>query len=815
MRRASVNPFRSIKSAVYGSLQELKIMNQTNLSKRAGYGIFTLLLIFLTYTPYIYFNFGFHNDFEIWSYDNKVCCSGFPETPHLIRIGRFLQAYLQNIFLSFFTDLESLAYGRFLGVLFAGLSGIILSSLARKNGMGRLPSAVLGAAACLLPPVQVNLAWLTNFIPGLFNLALVLVVSSIFPGWQSILAKEKGKRLQLGLCVLLLLAVLFIYPPTAGFFLLPALIRILYVGVENKTERTQAIYHLAFFGSVCLAYFVFHRFVYMRLFQITFHDSEFYRFELSTAIWNNLTVFSREILPVMMNLFNAAPSPLISMGVFLVFVAAVTLSIQRSSPRQFAWESLLLLTIFLWMNVPGLLTGGGPPTFYRSWHPGFTAMLFFFIRSIEALLRPATTRIILLALPITGGAFAFDSSLYVATTLAKQYEYSVQQVHAQFSRDRKRYIIVEMRPKSTLFGRPRWGELGFIHFLTPGHVSYILKQDFQLRALPAVESLVARQEQNSFFLETEFLAPSEWLFKRLWSHPLNEPFSNAFDLSVNSFFEKTGRFPTTMDIVGEEPEKIECYRFFLGSDPVPQSMPRAWRLTGSNDRKSWTVLDQQKNQGHWQATQSRMFHPKKKGAFANYRLEFKSGNQVDRLTIPEILLFTKTLACKPPPLTYKTGDPLTLIPPRSGAKLPSVNFAGFVTESGLSTPYARPFRAVDNIYYSFWETFAVFPIDFDFHLFEAKQVKCYSLQAGIDHTPDRMPKSWKVLGSRNRTDWTLLDEQQNETAWAESSRRNYIITAPNSYRFYRLEFLSTNGANNLRIYGIALSEDRDCLKMIP
>ena len=118
--------------------------------------------------------------------------------------------------------------------------------------MGKLSSAAFGATVFLLPPAQVNLGWITNFVPGLFNAVLVLYAASIFPEWQSIVTRERMARVRLGVCFLLLLATLFIYPPTIGFFLLPAMIRIMYSGFAKRENKLQAIYALVFFGLVCL-----------------------------------------------------------------------------------------------------------------------------------------------------------------------------------------------------------------------------------------------------------------------------------------------------------------------------------------------------------------------------------------------------------------------------------------------------------------------------------------------------------------------------------------------------------------------------------
>src|SRR3990167_442897 len=134
------------------------------LKEECLYFVLIILFLFISYLPYLIYDFGFHNDFEIWAYSNKKCCGWFSETWHLTSIGRFLQAILQNIYLSFFTDLHSLVYGRGLAILFSAIAAILIFSQAKKGGMSNFSSAAFSLGVFLLPPAHVNLTYITHFI---------------------------------------------------------------------------------------------------------------------------------------------------------------------------------------------------------------------------------------------------------------------------------------------------------------------------------------------------------------------------------------------------------------------------------------------------------------------------------------------------------------------------------------------------------------------------------------------------------------------------------------------------------------------------
>src|SRR3990167_4207007 len=625
---------------------------------RAGYPyIIIIFLLFLSYLPYLTYNFGFHNDFEIWNTENKVCCSWFSEFWHLTRVGRVLQAILQSIYLANFTDLQSLVVGRGLGIAFAAIGAILISIISRKHGMDKFTSIAFGAGVFLLPPAQINLGWVTNFIPGIFNAALVLFAALLFPAWISLRKYRWRAFLLLTICFVLLLASLFIYPPTAGFFLLPITIGIIYKGLR-KEEIVQTFFTLTFYGLACVTYFVFHRYIFMKYYKIEFAADSFYRFDLASSVIENLTVFIKEICFVMLNLWNTVPSILVAGVVSAIIVISLIHGAKRrpfeSGQRSDSiWYTILvgeaLLVIFLVMNLPGLIPVGGPPNFYRAWHPGMAMVLLLFLRGSDFHLFVPFKKLIISILLLVGAFFAFNSSHHIASTLSRQFIYATEQVKNQFFENRSRYFIVEYRPDAFFFGKKRWGEFGFIHVLTSSHVNYITSEYLGKTARSGVDNLVIKYNENYLFLDPALIdkTTKETEYKNLIKSPENIPgvtvelvglatasipSQNEFGLMMAldnlyyTFWEIEALDPVYADLRFYKEKVIRCYLIEAGIDKAGDRMPHAWRLWGSQDGNEWFLLDTRTDEANWSDKSRRIYKIPNTSPYNIYSFEFLETN---------------------------------------------------------------------------------------------------------------------------------------------------------------------------------------------
>ncbi|WP_339304643.1 discoidin domain-containing protein [Paenibacillus sp. FSL L8-0435] len=57
----------------------------------------------------------------------------------------------------------------------------------------------------------------------------------------------------------------------------------------------------------------------------------------------------------------------------------------------------------------------------------------------------------------------------------------------------------------------------------------------------------------------------------------------------------------------------------------------------------------------------------------------------------------------------------------------------------------------------------------------------------------RAPKNWTFEGSNDGATWTILDTQSNVTTWANSTRKEFIVSTPKLFNTYRLNITANNG----------------------
>lgn len=85
------------------------------------------------------------------------------------------------------------------------------------------------------------------------------------------------------------------------------------------------------------------------------------------------------------------------------------------------------------------------------------------------------------------------------------------------------------------------------------------------------------------------------------------------------------------------------------------------------------------------------------------------------------------------------------------------------------------------------------------YLGNERKILRYSLTSfSASRELDYMPRIWRIEGSNNDTDWTVIDYRENEPAWGALETREYKIKTPNFYRYYRLFIVDNYEHSNIK-----------------
>lgn len=191
---------------------------------------------------------------------DKTSWFGFIESGHLLFIGRALGAVLINGQCFFLNQISDFAASRFVSFLvLLVFTGLFFQRLSRKHHLGFFWSGIISFGILLLPSNQVSILWAGNFVPGSLNLLY---------SFASYLLLERVQRgtlpsvIALSGSLLLFIASLFIYPPTAMFVYVFTFSSILF-SPFSQWRHTRLIVgrDLLFFGAGMGIYWIMNRFL--------------------------------------------------------------------------------------------------------------------------------------------------------------------------------------------------------------------------------------------------------------------------------------------------------------------------------------------------------------------------------------------------------------------------------------------------------------------------------------------------------------------------------------------------------------------------
>lgn len=259
-------------------------------------------------------------------------------------------------------------------------------------------------------------------------------------------------------------------------------------------------------------------------------------------------------------------------------------------------------------------------------------------------------------------------------------------------------------------------------------------------------------------------------------------------LSTKWCIDSPRQLPYSIILDAGQQTNLAEYGFATGDDTssYPDRNPVTWQVKGSNDKQTWTVLDDQKNNRSLPAEdlQEYRFTPTGAGAKGKFRyfcFVFYKMAGSSRIQLSEINLYNV-------------------------AQTPVK--ASFVSGSGNGKEGAS--MVADGHLYSKWciDDPKKMPYTIILDAGEQMPISEYRFVTGDDtHSyPDRNPVSWRVSGSNDKQNWTIVDEQKNNRRLRDENEQEYRFktAATGSFRYYRFEFTKMTSGTRLQLSEIKL-----------
>ena len=247
--------------------------------------------------------------------------------------------------------------------------------------------------------------------------------------------------------------------------------------------------------------------------------------------------------------------------------------------------------------------------------------------------------------------------------------------------------------------------------------------------------------------------------------------------------------PYTIVLDAGQQTSIAEYGLMTGDDTssYPSRNPVTWRVSGSNDKENWTTIDEQKNNRSLPAEDQQEYRfkptsPDAKSKFRYFRFEFIKVADGTRLQLSEICLYN----------TIQTPVKTT-----------------FVSGSGQGKKEGADMVA-DGYLFSKWciDEPRQMPYNVVLDAGQPTPINEYRFYTGDDtHTyPSRNPITWRMSGSNDKQNWTVLDEQKSTRRLRDENEQEYRFKpkSTGSFRYYRFEFIQMVEGTRLQLSEIKL-----------
>lgn len=458
--------------------------------------------VVLFFMPIFGHQFGYINDYTIFEYDNHLCCFGFPETTQIIAIGRPLQALLLNIQLLFVGDIQSLQLMRLFFVFMIGTAATLFFLYVQSNlNIGRYSAALLAVLTFTLPSMVINSFWVTQSIPGIVPLFLVLFAHF----WmQKRNSSDHNKTFVIVGVFSLIFCSLLIYPPATFFFLTLTFIKFVF-GPKDiiRAKLADISAEVMILLAACIVYFLSIKYVLKPILLMSnFGELDFqrhynnidtansaYKFSLSFDLVSKITRIHDLFVMDFSAWFPQLPMSLI-IPVGLVFILILTwASLRTPYLKQIKTSSKIVLGLALsglipcLAAIPVLVGQGDYPILYRVIFASMATIPVAIVFAIDRTLIAGKSWLVFVSTLVvsTGLIFAAEISSYqrlalMVSRLSAEYRHVLDTVSSENLADTRE---IRIPPIDSPLDPSRflYGDFGYtaVNSITTGMVNAVAR----------------------------------------------------------------------------------------------------------------------------------------------------------------------------------------------------------------------------------------------------------------------------------------------------------------------------------------------------
>ncbi|SEA79535.1 DNRLRE domain-containing protein [Paenibacillus sp. 276b] len=306
-------------------------------------------------------------------------------------------------------------------------------------------------------------------------------------------------------------------------------------------------------------------------------------------------------------------------------------------------------------------------------------------------------------------------------------------------------------------------------------------------------------------------------------------FDNQTGAATYAYAPPAGQVPAWLIFDYGKPLNVAGYG--IASRPSsPTQAPRDFKLSGSTDKVSWDVLDEQRSQPDWAAGgELRKFAlGEKDKTYRYFKWDISNPSIGNQLGVQEFELYGFDDCGLDQRKTYLyvpyANDLVSTIGVFNENGEEIRDFSGDLTlPMTNATSNGYTLKASHNYVATGYNTFFAFNNVVGsgqwsngvsnggvgwlaINIVEPAIATEYLMEAPSSTGPNDMAKDWTFEGSVDGDNWTVLDTQKGQTTWSTAERRRYKIPNPTGmYNWFRVNVTANNGGwltiGEIEIYG--------------